>query len=724
MFSFYPILPVWMIVLLLAFSAGAALWSYRRGNPALKLWQHRLLVALRMAVLALVAVMLLCPGRMTEERNVEKSHIVFLLDTSASMGARDLPLRQSRLERGVEFLRKSRFKRVADYPLAYYTFDTLTARLDGPSVPETLQAGGGTDLKQAVDRIDRDIGVNRASAIVLLSDGLDDSDFRGSSLSVPIMSVRTGTDMTAVRDLGIEPFKCPVKVSEGEEIILEIPLLLQGYSGEQRCGFEVRVAERSVHAAELTLASGRLHTERVKIALSGTGIHIISIVCDELPDEAALLNNRREIAVEVVEAKEEVALYFPVLNNSFRPLLREFTKDDESVFTAVYKVSQGSYRVRGSKINPLFEQGLPADAAQLANLTCLILGSHNGDLLSPSEALVIEQYVRGGGTLICLGGSDSFGKLTPGSPLQRLLPVVTLENPYETGAFRVEADGAGSETFAGQIEEIIQSNGESVDFTLGGVNLVQDVKANARVLLWAVDKRRLPLMVSHAYGRGKVVALLSNAFHLWGAPERRDENFSRLWRQLVAFSRNPDEDADLLKVALSRSEPAAGEAVGITATARHPAGGGETNAPALRIVADLFAAGGDTPAVTLQLERKSGFYTGDLPGLDPGRYVLRISSRDGEELLRTRYKFLLVGEVIRENARIRSDRENFRQFSSEKNIFEPDEVERLEDALREAVRKNIVHRESFLIFETPYFFVATLLLLLTEWLLRRRFNLF
>ncbi len=724
MFSLYPIVPVWLIVLLLAVAIGTAVWSYRHGNPALKPWQHRLLVALRLAVLALVAVMLLCPGRMTEERNAEKSHIVVLLDSSASMGARDLPSRRSRLERAVEFARKTRFRKLADYPFAYYSFSNQTERHGDASVPESLPPAGGTDLKQAIDRIDKDIGLNRVSAIVLLSDGLDDSEFRGSSISVPIMSVRTGTDMTAVKDLGIEPFKCPVKVSEGEEIVLEIPILLQGYSTEKRCGFEVRVDGRPVHAAELILTSGRLHTEKVKIALSGTGIHVIAIVCEELPDEVARLNNQREIAVEVVEAKEEVALYFPVLNNSFRPLLREFTKEDKSLFTAVYKVSEGSYRVRGSKINPVFQQGMPTDAALLANLTCLILGSHNGDLLSPAEALAIEQYVRKGGTVIFLAGSDSFGKLTPGSPLQRLLPVVTLENSYETGAYRVEADSAGSETFAGQIEEIIQSNGDSSDFMLGGINLVQDVKANARVLLWAVDKRRLPLMVYQAYGRGKSVALLSNTFHLWGAPERRDDNFSRLWRQLVAFSRNPDEDADLLKVALSRSEPAAGEVVGITAIARHPSGGGETNTPALTVVADLFAAGSDTPLTTLQLERKTECFTGDLPALDPGRYVLRVTAQDGGEFMRTRYKFLLAGDVIKENARIRSDRENFRQFSSEAHIFEPEEAERLEEALREAVRKNIVHRESFLIFETPYFFVATLLLLLAEWLLRRRFNLF
>jgi len=107
--SFYPLLPVWLILLLLILSAGVAAYSYRNRNPAVETGQQAALLVLRMLCLALVTFMLLCPGRMTEERNLEKSHLVFLIDRSASMGTRDLPNRQSRLERAVIFLRDCQF---------------------------------------------------------------------------------------------------------------------------------------------------------------------------------------------------------------------------------------------------------------------------------------------------------------------------------------------------------------------------------------------------------------------------------------------------------------------------------------------------------------------------------------------------------------------------------------------------------------------------------------
>ncbi len=718
--SFYPLLPLWLVTALLALSAGVCVFAYRHRNPAVAPWQHAVLLGLRTATLALVTLMLLCPGHMIEERNLEKSHLVFLVDTSSSMSTQDLPGRQSRLEKAVTFLQENRFKRLADYPVAYYAFNSQTLRQTGVNDLAKLKPEGGTDFKQAFARIDKDIGLNRTAAITLLTDGIDTSGFKGSEIAVPVMSVQVGTDLTNVKDLGIEAFKCPGKVNEGEELTLEIPLLMQGYPTEMSVTFRVLVDRLPVHTATLSLTSGRTRTETVKTTLAKTGIHVIRIECPTLADEVTGLNNQRELIVEVVQAKDEIAAYFPVLNNSFRPLLREFSKSEDSAFTAVYRVSGDSYRLRGQKMNAVFSGGLPKKADQLKNVTCLILGSHNGELLTPAESLVLEQYVDRGGTLICLAGSDSFGKLPAGSPLIRLLPVVTLEDSFQDVPFRVVPEPSAEDAFAGQVRQIVADNGTNSDLVIKGLNQVKDVKANAKVLLWAEGASRSPLLVWHNYGRGKVIALMSNALHLWGAPEKRDENFGRFWRQLVAFGKNLDEEADLLTVALPKTELAKGERVTVTAVAHHPEGRDE----GLAVKADVFPAESDTPVESLALEKKTGSFIGELAGLQPGRYVLRVSSQDGRDVIRTRYKLLLVGDVLDENAVIRVDHEAFRKYSGEKHILTPDEPGRLEDLLREAVKKNRVPREKFLIFETPLFFVAVVLLLLTEWFLRRRFNLF
>ncbi|MDD2460941.1 MAG: VWA domain-containing protein, partial [Kiritimatiellae bacterium] len=273
--TFYPLIPLWMLLLLLTLVAVATVTAFRHRNPAVAAWQHRLLVALRVASLTLALVMLLCPGQTTEERNLEKSHLVFLLDRSASMGTRDLPHGEQRLARAAAFLRDTPLRRLADYPRALYAFNHRVERFEQPDDLTRLHPEGGTDLRQAVDRVDKDIGLARVSALVLVSDGIDHSDFKGSDLTLPILSVQVGTDLAEVQDLGIESFACPDTLSEGETLTLAVPLLLNGYPTEQRVAFRVLADDVPIHTATLTLASGRLHTETVPVTFTATGIHTL-----------------------------------------------------------------------------------------------------------------------------------------------------------------------------------------------------------------------------------------------------------------------------------------------------------------------------------------------------------------------------------------------------------------------------------------------------------------
>lgn len=719
--SLYPLVPVWLLLALAALAAAATAYTYRRRNPVVSPLRHRLLLALRLLAVACVFLLLLCPGRLTEERNLDRSHIVFLLDRSASMGAADLPHGETRLARAAAFLARTRFPHLADYPTAYYSFNAQTLRHTAPAEATALTAQGGTDLKAAIARVDRDIGLNRTAALVLLSDGLDTSGYKGSETATPLFGVHVGTDLAQTRDLSIEAFPYPPKVNVGSELSLDIPLLAQGYPHEVDAAVTVSLNGQPVHRATPRLTSGRPHTVSLQTTLDRPGAHVFRIDCPSLPDEATALNNRREFIIETVEAQDAVAAYFPLLNNGLRPLLREFLKSETGRFTALYRVSETAFRVTGRPPDARFSEGLPANPAHLRDYACLILGAHNNDLLKPAEALALEHYVAAGGALICLGGADSFGRLPADSPLLKLLPVVPAEAPLRHGAFRLAPDPLADRSFAGQLERIIADNPDPASLTLASVNPVADVKAGAKVVLWAEADTRLPLLVWHPYGRGKVVALLSNALHLWGAPETRDANFGRFWRQLVAFARNPDDDADLLRVSLPKTELAEGERVTVSAVARPP--DSATNL-ALTVTADVFPADSPTPVQSLTLEPKAGCFLGELRGYPPGRYVLRVSAAAGPEPVRTRYTLLLVGDALAESATLRSTRDAFRPFCAERNLFTPDQPDRLQEALLGAVRKNVLLREQFPLFESPALLAVTILLLLTEWFLRRRFNLF
>jgi hypothetical protein len=723
--TFFPFVPVWLLVLLAVAAVTVMVIVSRRKSPVATAAQSRALIILRWAALALLFLVLLNPGRLTEDRNLDKSHIVFLLDDSSSMATRDMPYGQTRWQRLAEALKAHPFKRLADYPVDCYFYNEKVEAASFQRLAEKTEPHSGTDLRKAVDAVNRDIGLNRVSALVVCSDGVDASGFRGSEVSAPIYAVQFGTDLAKVRDLAVGAFRFPDKVAVDETVTLDIPLLLtQSRAASEKVKCVVELDGTALKAFEPALAGGRAETERVSFTLKTPGVHFVTIRCDTLPEEATELNNRRELAIEAVEAQTAIVAYFPVLNTSFRPLLREFLKAGAPPFTGLCKIADGSFSLQGREPDKRFADGLPKRADELRSVSVLILGAHSRERLSASEAFTIEQYVQGGGALICLAGTDAYGHVPEDSPMLRMLPVVPPDEPaFLAGRFTVKAADGASGGFLTRIREMAEAQKGDADFILSGINTVKDVKANAEVLLWAESGERYPLVVVQPYGRGKVIALLSNAFHLWGAPDKREGNFSAFWRQLVAYAGASDDEADLLTLALAKTEIPAGETVELTAKTRRPANVA-TNA-ALTLDAEAVAtAGGKAAGRKIVMKNTGPLWTGELAGLEKGRYLIKAVLSVNGQPVRTRCKALWVGESPRESEDVRSTRERFGMFCAEKNLFAPDQLDGLENALRDAVRKNVVQREESLVFEHPIFLGALLALLFTGWILRRVFNLF
>lgn len=727
--SLYPLLPPWLILAVWLAGVVFTIRAYARGRAAIGLVPRRVLLALRLLSLTWLAVMLLCPGRVRTEKNLDRSQLVFLLDRSGSMGTRDLPLGRSRLEAARDFLAEQDFPRLAEYPRHVYAINHGTSKLPRIAAAAELEPAGGTDFAQAFDRVDKDLGLGQVAAVVLLSDGLDHA---GNQLAAPggtvVFGVIAGTGLNRARDLGIETFRYPARISDREELQLEIPVRLSGGAEARDVRLAASIDGVPLRTLEYELLPGQSQTRALVVPPLEQGLHLLRLEVARLEDEASYLNNERELALEVVAANDELAACFPLLTASFRPLLREFQNDADIVFTAFYRVSGDAWTLRGSKVNRAFAEGIPDQAATLSGVTCLALDSFNGELLSLAEQQVLERYVDDGGTLLLLGGADSFGELPPGAALARLSPVRHLARSFREGTYRVAVSDAIDNALTRQVQQLIAANQASPeDFVLRGLNQVREVKPNAQVLLWAEDGTRQPLLVWQAYGQGKVVALLSNSFHLWGSPETRKDNYGALWRQLLAFSRNVDESADLLRLGLAKSELNAGEPLSISATAQHP---DPARQEQVRVHAELFPRGGDAPLHSLDLHAAGGAFTGDIPGLEPGRYVLKVAAEDGTKVLRERYRFILVGEGILENSRLAVRTEDFLRLASEQHLYHLDaedpeaEAARLQSDVLQVLRKNEVRREQFVVFESPVPFAVLVLLLLAEWLVRRRYNLF
>ena len=213
MLYFSPIIPIWLILVIILIAALAIALSLHSGTGhVLTLKKKRLLVALRASAFFILILMLLSPVLNKLEVNRQKSNIVFLIDSSTSMGVKDVGGDKTRYQAALAFMKEKKFGKLAGYPISFYTFGDKAEKKVGVNELDKVRVSGGTNFADAVKQVDKDIGLSETAALVLVADGIDYSGFKGTDIQVPVFSVRTGSELNESKDVGIDYFKYPEKV--------------------------------------------------------------------------------------------------------------------------------------------------------------------------------------------------------------------------------------------------------------------------------------------------------------------------------------------------------------------------------------------------------------------------------------------------------------------------------------------------------------------------------
>jgi hypothetical protein len=420
--------------------------------------------------------------------------------------------------------------------------------------------------------------------------------------------------------------------------------------------------------------------------------------------------------VEVRSGQNYTVCYFPQLNNSFRPLVRQLRAGGRK-FSAVYRLRNNKFNQIGTRINPVLNGGIPDTAAAMKDIDIFILGSSNGNALSTRKASVLEQYVANGGTLIMLGGQGAFGALPSKSPLASVVPVKSRGSSFVPGDFKIAPGNKQQRSrFAERIAELCAGTSA----TLKGINMVESVKKGAEVLLTAEGAEKHPLLVALPYGRGKAVALLTNSLHLWGHGRQRQHNFGVFWEQLINYAGHNEND--VLKVALNKSRLPENETLKVSVKADFPEK--VLNSSAFKIESALYSKLSNRATAVKKLYKDAVLYKAEFANLKSNRYILETQAFAGSRSLAKRYNLITVGSNISEGGNLKAVDENFLKFCSESRIYGNADQSRLIRDIIRTIRKNDIEREWYILFETPIFYFTLLLLLTAGWYFRRRFNLF
>jgi uncharacterized membrane protein len=565
-FTFYPIAESYYLVAAVA-AVLLALLMIGPGRRTLTPRKRAALLALRAAVILLLILAMLRPTIVYTESKKQPATLVVMVDGTRSMTVGDMAAGKTRWEdlgRAVSDATPALTRLAADFELKASLFDgqTRPLKVDGGAIelPET-PTGTQTAIGAALDDVLRQEAGKRLLGIVLLSDGaqraLAPRDVapqvvasRLKSLGAPLYTFPFGQSrgLGQARDVAVNEMLANATVFVKNELDVSGQIRVDGYVNREvpvRLLFETAPGKMEVVAEQRAVASvdGQLLPVEMQYVPEVPGEYKVTLEAVPQPGELVTTNNT-------------LSTFVNVMKGGLNVLYIEGTRRVEARFIRRALDASPDVRVDYLWIDAQREATRPSDLADRfkpGKYDVYILGDIDSTAFRQEELQALAAAVDRGAGLIMLGGFHSFG---PGNyhrtPLRDVLPVrfdvlerQAFDSPIDT-KLHVEGPIAFRPTPLGMMHfslNLGRSREESAAAwgklsPLDGANLFSGVAPGAVVL--ADDGNNRPLLASHTYGAGRVMALgVDSTWRWWmrGQPS----SHKRFWRQIVLWLAKRDQ---------------------------------------------------------------------------------------------------------------------------------------------------------------------------------------
>ncbi|MGA2616273.1 MAG: glutamine amidotransferase [Thermoguttaceae bacterium] len=749
---FYPIADSYLLVAALGL-ALAALLAMRLG-PALPLRHRRvILTALRAGVIVLLLLAMLRPTLVYTQTKKEKATLVLLADATRSMSVRDGLGGKSRwelLRRALVEAAPALRSLAQDFEVKGYTFDAEShpaevsgGRLALPDAPE----GRETAIGAALEDVLRQEGGKRLLGIVLLTDGRQQAvaprDLPPQTVAARlrhqgdlVFPVVFGQShgLGAAQDVAVKDLLVNERVFVKNELSVTGRIRVDGYVNRE---IPIRLLMETAPGKMAVVAQ-----QQITASADGQLVPVHFTYTPETPGEFKLTLEAVPQPGELVTTNNQLSTFVQVLKGGLRVLDLEGALRVEQKFIRRALDASRDIKVDSLRLDPRQTQTRPARLAELfqpGKYEVYILGDIDSGAFLESELKSLAEAVSRGAGLIMLGGFHSFG---PGgyynTPLADVLPVVMdrLERQrldddviradvHLPGPLRMRPTPLGLRHFALALAADPAESAATWNKLppLDGANKFLKLAPRAVTLADADADESKPLLVTHDYGNGRVMAFAGDStWHWW--MHGFESAHKRFWRQVVLWLARKDQLAEgNVWVKLEARRFAPGDRVEFTAGAQSPHHEPITDAE-FRLEVVLPPNGTRTPGL---LVRQDDQMLGSFRDTQvPGDYAIEVTAvRKGQLLGTARARFFVTPQDLElDNAAADPDAmESLAKATGGKSVAPEQLSDLLQQLTRQSQSLEIKQETKTTLWDRWPLLLALVGLLSLEWYFRKRWGL-
>ena len=750
----------WLGAGVLVLALGLLMIGYRRS--VLRGWRRFAALLCKTAAVALLALCLLDPLWTRTQPKKGENEVVVLVDTSASMTTAESAGAKTRAELLQAALSDGKADAAwirelgEDFRLRLLTGGAQTASL--PHFRELKFDATRSDLCRTAQTLRA--GGGNLAAVIVISDGnaTDAAAWKAEAKGAPVFTVLAGEKAPA-DDWSIE--ESTVATSPFEDAPITITARV---SGSGKGVLNVLDAQKKVVASEkLTLSAGAAQTVRLRVPVATQGVTFYR--AELVPDakkEPVAANNTRLLAADRGSGPYRVLYVAGRPNWEYKFLRRAIAGDEDIQMPALVRIARREpkfeWRGRaGESVNPLFRgfgakegeeaarydqpviqrlgtkdakelsDGFPKAAEDLfAEFRAIILDDVEAAYFTQEQMHLIERFVsERGGALMMLGGQESFREGGyEHTPIGRMLPVYL----DQTSAAAPIADARFNLTREGWLEPWMRLRADRAEdeqrlttmTAFHSINAAFSIKPGASILATVSDSQGThPALAVQRFGEGRVGSLLVGDLWRWGLrDEDSHKDMDRLWRQLLRWLVVDVADS----IALSaETDPADRERVKLAVRVRDRAF--KPHGDALVKIEVTQPDGTKAQLFAEPSLKEPGLFEAEYFASAPGDYRASATVEDAEKrtALGTRATGWTHDPLAAEFAKLEPNRELMQRLAADTGgqMLSLKDIGSLPALLRN-IRVPIEQTLATPLWHTPWVFAAILMLLLAEWMIRRK----